>query len=100
MIVHWTGLARTHVRQINAYLTEHSPNLLESQLALIVAAVNGLRHFPGKGRPGRVDGTRELIVLGTPFIVAYTEQRSRVAVVAVIHSSRRWPKSFEIEQEG
>jgi toxin ParE1/3/4 len=47
------------------------------------------------GRPGRVPGTRELVVAGTPYIVAYRVTASRVDVLAIIHAARRWPQMFD-----
>jgi toxin ParE1/3/4 len=47
------------------------------------------------GPPGRVAGTRELIVAGTPYIVAYRVAASQVDALAVIHASRRWPQAFD-----
>jgi toxin ParE1/3/4 len=60
----------------------------------ILAAVEQLRLFPGMGRPGRVQGTRELVVAGTPFIVAYRLKEDAVEVLAVVHGSRMWPEEF------
>src|SRR5437764_1785820 len=35
----------------------------------IRTAVERLQEFPFLGRPGRVEGTRELVIAGTPYIV-------------------------------
>mgnify|MGYP004528519523 CR=1 FL=1 len=48
---------------------------------------------PYAGRTGRVEDTRELVLPKTPYIVVY-RVRSAIEVVAVLHSSREWPKSF------
>jgi toxin ParE1/3/4 len=46
------------------------------------------------GREGRVVGTRELVVQGTPFIVAYRVGRAEVEILAVMHAGRKWPEEF------
>ena len=46
------------------------------------------------GREGRVAGTRELVIRGTPFIVAYRVVRNEVHVLAVMHAARKWPDEF------
>jgi plasmid stabilization system protein ParE len=46
-------------------------------------------------RPGRVAGTRELIVAGTPHIVAHRVAASRIDILAMIHAARRWPSTFD-----
>ena len=46
------------------------------------------------GRPGRVPGTRELVIPGTPYIVPYRVQGEAIQILRVYHSARRWPESF------
>ncbi|MGE7367549.1 type II toxin-antitoxin system RelE/ParE family toxin [Neorhizobium sp. NPDC001467] len=36
-------------------------------------------------------GTRELVVAGTPYIVAYCVKNNRVEVLFVQHGARLWP---------
>jgi len=50
-----------------------------------------LTRFPERGRAGRVAGTRELIITGTPFIVAYHLDHDEVQVLAILHRARIWP---------
>lgn len=47
--------------------------------------------FPGMGRPGRVAGTRELVVPGTPVILAYRAHAGRVEVLRILHAKQQWP---------
>ncbi len=93
----WTPLALSDLEAIYDYLARESAASVEGQLRLIQSAVDGLREFPSKGRPGRVEGTRELVVHGTPYIVAYVERKRYVEVLAVIHGARRWPERFDRE---
>ncbi|MCK4790011.1 MAG: type II toxin-antitoxin system RelE/ParE family toxin, partial [Desulfobacteraceae bacterium] len=46
------------------------------------------------GRPGRVAGTRELVISGLPYIVVYTDQDGMVVILRVMHTSLKWPKHF------
>jgi toxin ParE1/3/4 len=50
-----------------------------------------LASHPALGRPGRVAGTRELVVAGTPHIIPYRVREGRVEVLRVFHASRKWP---------
>ncbi len=43
----------------------------------------------------RVAGTRELVISGTPFLVAYRIEKNEVRILAVLHSGREWPEEFE-----
>lgn len=64
---------------------------LERIMRLLDAA-ESLAELPSLGRPGRVPGTRELIVPGTPYIIPYRVKGETVQVLRFYHSSRRWPK--------
>ncbi|MDQ0024930.1 toxin ParE1/3/4 [Variovorax paradoxus] len=50
-----------------------------------------LLKFPEGGRPGRVKGTRELIVRRTPYIVAYRVAKDCVRILRILHSTQLWP---------
>ena len=57
----------------------------------VLEAVATLAQQPGLGRPGRVPGTRELIVAKTRYIVPYRVRGQAVEILRVFHSSRRLP---------
>jgi len=44
------------------------------------------------GRPGRVRGTRELVVTGTPYIAAYRFVSDVLTVLRLLHGARQWPR--------
>ncbi len=37
-------------------------------------------------------GTRELVVTGTPYVIAYRVEAHAVVVLRVMHGARRWPE--------
>jgi toxin ParE1/3/4 len=92
--VRYVPRARAQLRRIGRYIAQDSPTAAQQVVARITEAVDGLATFPTMGRPGRVIGTRELIVPGTPYVVAYRVRESAVEVLAVIHSAQQWPTSF------
>ena len=51
------------------------------------------------GRPGRLAGTRELVIPGLPFIVPYAEYGGEIVILRIVHTSMKWPDYFE-EGEG
>ena len=57
----------------------------------VLEAVAQLAGQPGLGRPGRVHGTRELVVSRTRYIVPYRVRRDAVEILRVFHTSRRLP---------
>lgn len=58
-------------------------------------SVSILARHPYAGRKGRVAGTRELVIRGTPFVVAYRLQKNEVRILAVLHAAREWREDFE-----
>ena len=57
----------------------------------IATQVLVLVRFPEGGRLGRIEGTRELIVRRTPYIVAYRVEKDCIRVLRILHSAQLWP---------
>lgn len=91
MNLRYTRRALAHLAEIRAYIEQDRPAAAASVGASIRDAVSRLTQFPDIGRPGRVDGTRELVVPRLPFIVVYRVTGSHVDVLAILHAARRWP---------
>ncbi len=79
---------------IHEYLTESSVDVADSQVAIVLHAVDRIAGFPEQGRPGRRRGTRELVITGTPYTVAYRLKSRIIEILAILHGARRWPRSF------
>lgn len=94
MKIAWTKLAVDDLYDAHDYIAQNSPRSAAGIIELIERGVEALRHHPEIGRSGRVDGTRELVIPGTPFIISYRSKKHRVEILAVIHGARRWPESF------
>ena len=45
--------------------------------------------FPRRGRTGRIEGTRELVFPGLPYILVYRIQDQVVEVVRIYHGAQR-----------
>jgi len=60
----------------------------------VIEAVAQLAEQPGLGRPGRVQGTRELVVSKTRYIVPYWVHGDTMEVLRVFHTSRRLPERW------
>lgn len=92
MRIEWTRAAATDLDALAEYLAERNPDAAVRQVLLILQAVEErLPAYPGTGRPGRVPGTRELVVPDTPFLVAYRVTEGAIQVLRVLHGARRWP---------
>lgn|SRR5208282_6070912 len=76
------------------FISLGSPQAAARLVETITVSVNRLAEFPWLGRPGRISGTRELVISGTPYIVPYRVREQVVEVLRVYHASRRWPEHF------
>ena len=92
--VRWVAVALANLNAEAEYIARDNPAAATRTVELIIHAVNQLEQFPAIGRPGRVAGTRELVVTGTPYIVPYRVRAECIEVIRVLHGSRRWPTSF------
>ena len=94
MRVNWLGAARANLIAVSEYIAQDNPDASARTVAAITRAVENLDRFPAAGRPGRVPGTRELVVSGTPYIVPYRVRGNVVEVMRVLHASRKRPSHF------
>lgn len=94
MRVQWTRPAHRDLEAIGDYLARDAPAAAARLVSRILSQVDRLATFPGIGRVGRVPDTRELVIVGTPFIVPYRVRDDVVEVLAVYHGARRWPEGF------
>ena len=89
--IRWLHLALADLDELMAFITRNRPESAASIAAKIWQAVQRLAEQPAMGRPGRVPGTREPVVAGTPFIVPYRCIDKEVHVLRVLHWARKWP---------
>lgn len=95
MKVVWTRKASGHLRAAYDYWSrESSPAAADTMLERIFSAVELLERFPGAGRPGRIAGSRELVIVPTPSLVAYRVRRGKIEIVSLLHGARKWPDAF------
>ena len=62
-----------------------------SYMQVETALVEQLVTHPALGRPGRVAGTRELVVIGTPYLIPYRIRDKSLEILRVFHAARKWP---------
>jgi toxin ParE1/3/4 len=95
MLVYWSNRAQEDIARIVAYIAEDNPDAAERVEQRIYQAIAHLTEHPSMGRPGRVDGTRELVIAGTSYIVPYRVRGQAVQIIAVMHGAQQWPESFD-----
>jgi toxin ParE1/3/4 len=93
MQVRWLRKALRNLDEEAADIAIDDPEAARKMVERILHAVAMLAGQPGLGRPGRLPGTRELIVSRTRYVVPYRVRGDVVEVLRVFHSSRRLPGS-------
>ena len=91
MKIVWTRLALADIDSAYNYIAEERPSAAAGAIERIQKAVQALHRHPEIGRPGRAEGTRELVVTGTPFVIPYRVKAKEIEILALIHGARRWP---------
>lgn len=96
MQVKWLKTALDNLDQEAEYIASSDPEAAKRLVATVFASVDNLKSNPSLGRPGRVIGTRELIIPGTRYLVPYrvNAEHNRVEVLRVFHTSRRTPNNW------
>ena len=92
--VRWLKRALANLEAEAEYISHESHAAAQRVVLAIEQAVRLLASHPAMGRAGRVEGTRELVVTGTPYIVPYRVREDRVEVLRVFHAARKWPPNL------
>lgn len=79
---------------IAEYIARDRPMAASHIAERLQEAANLLTDQPTLGRSGRVPGTREFIVSGTPFIIPYRITDETIEILTVLHAARKWPEQF------
>ena len=92
MILVWLPEAlRNRFEQLD-YLAQDNPLAAADQDEEIEHQVDLLLQNPKMGRPGRMQGTRELVISRSPFIAVYRLKGSRrIEILRLLHGSQQWP---------
>jgi toxin ParE1/3/4 len=99
MHLEWSYFARADREEIFDYIEADNPRAAVAVDDRIQTHVEGLAQFPEMGRLGRIEGTRELVIPGTPYIAAYRIVGDTLRVLRVLHGAQRWPDEMPEEPE-
>jgi len=92
MKVVWSPRAIRHLTALCDYIQADHPQAAANVAAKILESVDRLAVEPHSGRPGRLAGTRELVVPGTPYVIPYRVRAGRLDLIAVFHGKQKWPR--------
>ncbi|USX11029.1 type II toxin-antitoxin system RelE/ParE family toxin [Paraburkholderia fungorum] len=91
MRLEWSAFAIEDRDAIFDYIEEDRPRAAVVVDDRIRTQVRQLLQFPETGRPGRIEGTRELVISRTPYIAAYRITGDTVRILRVLHGAQLWP---------
>lgn len=70
---------------------EDAPEHAERIVRTLYHAAPSLVEFPYRGRPGRKEGTQELLLLPLPYVIVYNVQADIIHIVRILHAAQNWP---------
>ena len=94
MQVRWLRKAIQNLDAEAEYIAQENPKIAAEMFEYVKAKVEALGDFPATGRPGRVPGTRELVIDRYPYLVPYRVVGDELHVLRVFHTRRKPPKSW------
>ena len=86
-----TRAARADLQNAVDYISQDSPRAALSLLAAVEKSTRRLLDTPLMARPGRVEGTRELVIGRSPYIAIYTVADDEITIVRLLHGHQDWP---------
>lgn len=94
MKIEWSLFAVEDRTRIFDYIEQDDPLAAVAVDERIMEQTATLSAFPECGRPGRVKGTRELVINNTSFIVAYRVQDGIVRILRILHGAQNWSQEL------
>ena len=90
----WLDEALEDLKSIGDYIAQENANAAYHVLIRIKATADNLSRHLEIGSAGRVFGTREIVMSELPYILAYQITDGDIRILAVMHTSRKWPDKF------
>ena len=90
----WAQYALDDRDTIFSYIESENPKAAIHVDEEIARAVRRLLDFPESGRPGRIEGTRELVISRTPYVAAYMVMADRIRILRILHGAQIWPFEY------
>jgi toxin ParE1/3/4 len=88
MKIRWTLAAVADLQAISDYLKANHPRYRQPTLRKVYERIRGLKDAPSVGRPGRIEGTRELLFPPMPYVAVYRVRGETIEVWRVFHTSQ------------
>ena len=87
----WSRRAIRDLIALRSRIAKDSEENAAAESTRILQAVELLQLQPRLGRLGRLPGTRELVITGTPYIIPYSIRDGGLVLLGIFHGRQRWP---------
>ena len=91
MIIKFSRTAERDLVDIQSYIAEDNERAAEQVITRILQSIRYLAQLPNLGRPGLVEGTRELSIAGLPYVAVYRIEQDSIRILTVVHTRRHRP---------
>ena len=91
MQIRWLHRALRNLEQAHSYILKENPQAAPEVILRIQLAASQLENYLFMGRTRRIEGTRELVIYSTPYIVIYRVKEESVEILRVFYTSKRYP---------
>lgn len=95
MRLRWLRQALRNLEDEADFIAQDSPKSAAEFVRHVMESADLLVAHPHMGRPGRVPGTRELVITRFPYILPYRVREQTVEILRVFHTARKWPQRFD-----
>jgi len=89
MPIKWLDEAINDLINIRHFIARDKPGAAQKIAEKIKTETRILLAYPNAGRSGRVEGTRELVISGTPYYVPYRIKKQRIEILRVLHGAMK-----------
>ena len=93
MKIVWSRRAIQHLIALHDRIAKDGPGNAAAVAQRLLDSIELLSTQPQMGRPGRIIGTRELVIPGIPYIIPYRVRGGSLELIAVLHARQKWPTS-------
>ena len=87
----WTRPAIAIRRMIFERIKSEDPAAAKRIVTRLRDRANDLLVLPHQGRKGRVEGTFELVVGRTPYLLIFARRQEDIVILTILHHARQWP---------
>lgn len=88
--VEWSSAARADLLAIVDYISDDNPDAAQRLKDDIETKAAHLPARPALYRPGRIAGTREMVVRAN-YIIVYAADALAVRILRILHAAQQWP---------